>query len=80
MGTGPFAFSSWAQNSSFVVKRNPHYWREGLPYLDQVTFKPIPEANTMYQALLTGDIDMMETSSNQIQNRMASVGARDRSR
>jgi ABC-type transport system substrate-binding protein len=76
VGTGPFAFSSWAQNSSFVVKRNPSYWRKGLPYLDQVTFKPIPEANTMYQALLTGDIDMMETSSNQIQNHMASVAAK----
>ena len=51
MGTGPFIFSSWVQNSSFVVKRNPDYWRKGLPYLDQVTFKPIPEASTMYQAL-----------------------------
>jgi peptide/nickel transport system substrate-binding protein len=73
VGTGPFVFSSWVQNSTFVVKKNPDYWRHGLPYLDQVTFRPIPEVHTMYDALSTGDIDMMETSSNQIQLKMASA-------
>jgi peptide/nickel transport system substrate-binding protein len=75
IGTGPFVFSSWEQNSAFVVKRNPDYWRKGLPYLDQVTFKPIPEASTMFQALQVGDIDMMESSNNQIQDNMVKAAA-----
>lgn len=75
IGTGPFIFSSWVQNASFVVKKNPDYWRKGLPYLDQVTFKPIPEAHTMYDALATGDIDMMVTSSNQIQAKLVTAAA-----
>jgi peptide/nickel transport system substrate-binding protein len=41
------------------VVRNPDYWRaeEGLPYLDAITFKVIPEQSTRVQALATGDID-----------------------
>jgi ABC-type transport system substrate-binding protein len=70
IGTGPFLFSSWTQNSSFVVRKNPSYWRKGLPYLDQVTFKPITEDNTMYDALTVGDVDVMETSSGIIQPKM----------
>ena len=42
---------------------NPHYWRKGLPYLDQITFKPISEAQTMYDTLVSGDIDLIETSA-----------------
>jgi peptide/nickel transport system substrate-binding protein len=62
IGTGPFTFSSWVPNSQFVAKRNPHYWRTGLPYLGQVTFKPIVDGSTAFASLQSGDIDMWETS------------------
>ncbi len=38
-------FQQWQPNSSFTATRNPNYWRSGLPYLDQITFKPIPDTN-----------------------------------
>ena len=75
VGTGPFVFASWTPNSTFVVKKNPGYWRKGLPYLDQITFRPIPEAETMYDSLISGDIDLMETSANLIQNKMVTAAA-----
>ncbi len=70
IGTGPFLFSSWTPGSSFVAKKNPHYWRAGLPYLDQVTFKPITDGETAMAALTGGDIDMWATSLDQFRTKL----------
>ncbi|MGH9081672.1 MAG: ABC transporter substrate-binding protein, partial [Acidimicrobiales bacterium] len=59
IGTGPFTYSDWAQNDHFTAVRNPHYWRAGLPYLDQVTFRPIPDTTQRESALKTGAVDMI---------------------
>ncbi|MEI6453361.1 MAG: ABC transporter substrate-binding protein [Actinomycetes bacterium] len=59
VGTGPFVFKEWVQNDHFTAVRNKNYWRKGLPYLDSVTFKPIPDAQARGQALQTGQIDIM---------------------
>jgi peptide/nickel transport system substrate-binding protein len=71
IGTGPFTFSSWTPGSSFVAKRNPHYWRGGgLPYLDQVTYKPITDGETAMAALTNGDVDMWATSLDQFRTKL----------
>jgi ABC-type transport system substrate-binding protein len=58
IGTGAFMLDNWTPGDSARVVRNPDYWRadEGLPYLDAITFKVIPEQSTRIQALETGDI------------------------
>lgn len=66
VGTGPFSFVSWQRDSQLVVKKNENYWmtdEDGnkLPYLDQITFRPIPDENTRFQSLLSGDIDAFHT-------------------
>ena len=43
LGTGPFIYSEWQPNDHFTATRNPHYWRSGFPYLDSITYKPIPD-------------------------------------
>ena len=63
IGTGPFVFKEWVRNSHFTATRNQNYWRKGLPYLDAVTFKPIPDAQARGQALVTGAIDIMHVST-----------------
>ncbi|MBO0730027.1 MAG: hypothetical protein J2P57_12265 [Acidimicrobiaceae bacterium] len=65
IGTGPFIFKEWVPNDHLTVVRNPHYWRTGMPYLDQVTFRPIPDHQTRANALLAGDIDIMHTDDPQ---------------
>lgn len=62
VGTGPFQYERWAPGGDFVAVRNDHYWQEGLPYLDQVTFQPIIDPLSRENALLSGDIDMTQTS------------------
>jgi peptide/nickel transport system substrate-binding protein len=46
VGTGPFAWDTWEKGNSLTLKKNPSYWRPGLPYLDSVTWQVIPDDNT----------------------------------
>jgi peptide/nickel transport system substrate-binding protein len=62
VGTGPFVFQQWQPNSSFSATRNPNYWRSGLPYLEQITFKPIPDTTQREATLRTGGVDMIQST------------------
>ena len=66
VGTGPFVFKEWIPNDHFTATANPNYWRSGLPYLSQITFKPIPDEEARAEALKTGTIDLMITDTPQI--------------
>ena len=66
VGTGPFVFKEWVPNSHFTATANPHYWRPGLPYLDEITFKPIIDEDARAEALKSGTIDIMVTDTPQI--------------
>jgi len=61
VGTGPFVFDSWERDSRLVLKKNPNYWQEGLPYLDEIVFRPIPDEDTRISSLSSGDIDVLQT-------------------
>src|SRR5207253_6175890 len=37
-----------------VLKRNPHYWQKGKPYLDQITFLTVTDTNTRQLQLQGG--------------------------
>ena len=58
IGTGPFSFVSYKPQEGIVVEKNPDYWQEGLPYLDQVTFKIVGSAETALMELQGGSIDI----------------------
>jgi peptide/nickel transport system substrate-binding protein len=66
VGTGPFVFKQWVPNDHFTATANPHYWRPGLPYLSQITFKPIPNEESRAEALKSGTIQLMITDTPQI--------------
>jgi len=57
IGTGPFVYSDWQPNGHFTATRNPHYWQAGLPYLDQITFRPVPDTTQREASLRTGAVD-----------------------
>jgi peptide/nickel transport system substrate-binding protein len=58
LGTGPFVFSEWMRGDRIVLTRNKDYWQKGLPLLDKVTFRFIPDPNSVLAALKAGDIDV----------------------
>jgi ABC-type transport system substrate-binding protein len=65
VGTGPFVFQEWKVGDHFTATRNQSYWRSGLPYLDTVTFRPIPDSQARGNSLRAGDIDVMYGSTAQ---------------
>jgi ABC-type transport system substrate-binding protein len=66
IGTGPFMFEVWDPNDHFTATRNPHYWRPGLPYLDSVTYKPIPDSEQLLNTLESGGVDIIHSSFSQV--------------
>jgi len=64
VGTGPFSLPSY---DAQVLKRNPNYWQKDangvqLPYLDQITVKPIADATVRLSSLESGDVDIVQTA------------------
>lgn len=59
VGTGPFRFESWQRDSSFKVVKNPNYWQQGLPRLDAIEFRMIPDDSARLSALNSGDVDVI---------------------
>ncbi len=63
IGTGPFVFQEWVPNDHFTATKNPHYWRPGLPLLDSITYKPIPDPDQLLASLNSGVVDIMHTDT-----------------
>lgn len=61
IGTGPFVLKQYVPDSRMIVTRNPTYWRKGLPYLDEIEFKILPDSQTRAQTLEAGGLDAMQT-------------------
>ncbi len=54
VGAGPFTVVSDTPGSQLVLKKNPHYWEQGKPYLDNLTFKTVAADEPAYEAMLAG--------------------------
>ena len=65
VGTGPFRFVEWIPDNRIGVTRNMNYWMPDAPRIDGVVFNIIPEGAVMVQGLINGDLDAVETVSNQ---------------
>ncbi len=61
IGTGPFKFVEWIPGSHLTVVRNPHYWRKGLPLLDQIIMRPIGDDQARITNLQTNAIQLDES-------------------
>ena len=59
VGTGPFMFKEWNAGDRFVVVKNPDYWRKDIPYLEAIAFKPMPDSQTRFTSLRTGQLDII---------------------
>ena len=58
IGTGPFSYVSYKPQEGIILAKNPDYWQEGLPYLDEVNFKIVGSADTALLELQGGTIDI----------------------
>lgn len=58
-GTGPFMIEERLPGERTTLVRNPDYWEEGKPYLDEIVIQAIPEAAARVEALKSGDVDII---------------------
>jgi ABC-type transport system substrate-binding protein len=58
IGTGPFAFVEWIPDQKFVADRYDNYWREGLPYLDRIEYRPITDEQSLKDTFDAEGIDI----------------------
>ena len=62
-GTGAFKLDSYVPNDHVKLSRNPSYWRKGVPHLDELTIKILPDEGSRFAALRSGAIDGSTFSS-----------------
>src|ERR1051326_8101076 len=56
VGTGPFVLEDWKVEQQMTLKKNPAYFKKGVPHVDQVILRVIPDEANIVAALRTGQI------------------------
>ena len=56
VGSGPFKIKKSRRGDSTQYERNPNYFKEGRPYLDQLTVMSVSDAGTASAAIRAGKI------------------------
>ncbi len=66
VGSGPFRLAEWQSGQSITLEKNSDYtWgpavveNRGVPHLDKLVFKVIPDAATQLAALEAGEVDVI---------------------
>jgi peptide/nickel transport system substrate-binding protein len=59
IGTGPFMVKSFAPGDRMELAKNPSYFEPGLPKLDAITLRIIPESAARVAAVESGAVDLL---------------------
>jgi len=60
VGTGPFGLVEWVRKDHVPLKKSPGYFKPGLPYLDGLNFRVIPDDSVKLTNLRTGAVDIID--------------------
>jgi len=60
VASGPFVLQDHRPGEEFTLTRNPQYYQRGLPRLDRVVVRIVPDAGNLLTQLLAGAVDYME--------------------
>jgi oligopeptide transport system substrate-binding protein len=59
VGTGAYKLAEWTLGQRVVFEKNPDYWRDGVPYLDKITFEIGVEPTVALLRLQQGEVDVL---------------------
>ncbi|HEV2283561.1 MAG TPA: ABC transporter substrate-binding protein [bacterium] len=65
-GTGPFMLAEWVPDNYMRLTRNPRYFKRGLPKVDEVVFRVIPEQASLLAGLRSHSLDMATISDGSV--------------
>ncbi|MEE1745403.1 MULTISPECIES: ABC transporter substrate-binding protein [unclassified Streptomyces] len=60
LGAGSYVIKDFTAGESVTVVRNKNYWGEPAK-LDSITFEMMPDADSRFQSLQSGDVDLIWT-------------------
>jgi peptide/nickel transport system substrate-binding protein len=72
IASGPYELSAWNHGSTLEFAANPRYWR-GAPAIAHVTYRIIPDADSLFAALQTHDLDVVDTVGESQIDRLGSL-------
>lgn len=58
VGTGPFQFTSHAEDQQWIFTKFNGYWQEGQPLVDELVWQVMPDEAARVAALRTGEIQI----------------------
>ena len=66
IGTGPFKFQLWKENTKLIMRKNPNYFETDnngnpLPYLDGIAITFIIDKQTVFLEFIKGNLDFMNS-------------------
>lgn len=66
IGTGPFHFKLWVENTKLVLRKNPLFFEKDengnqLPYLEAVAITFLPDKQSEFLQFIQGNIDFMKS-------------------
>jgi peptide/nickel transport system substrate-binding protein len=65
-GTGPFTLAEWVPDNVMRLVRNPAYFKRGLPKVDEVVYRVIPEQASLLAGVRTRSLDMATISDGSV--------------
>ncbi|MDH3475786.1 MAG: ABC transporter substrate-binding protein [Rhodospirillales bacterium] len=77
VGTGPMRVKEFDPGVRCLFERFENYWKSDVVYLDEVETIPIPDATSRLNALMGGDIHVMEEVDPKVVSRLANVAEID---
>ena len=66
IGTGPFQFKIWEENTKLVLRKNPNYFEKdatgnSLPYLEAIAITFLPDKQSEFLQFAQGNIDFLNS-------------------
>lgn len=75
VGSGPFVLTDWTRGASITLERNPHYWQEGKPGVDDAVLEVVTEPSARAIKLEAGEVDVaLDPPLNQLEELNAKEG------
>lgn len=74
-GTGPFMLAEWVPDNFMRLTRNPHYFKRGMPRVDEVVFRIIPEQASLLAGLRSRSLDVATISDGSVVKQAQSVSS-----
>ncbi|WP_114217283.1 ABC transporter substrate-binding protein [Ochrobactrum sp. 3-3] len=59
VGSGPFMLKSWVRGSKVELSKNPHYWQQGKPFVDEARLDVVTEPSARAIKLEAGEVDVV---------------------